>query len=112
MEYRDVLQNKIFSTEKMKKTGLFDRPYFFSDLYCFEPGQVQKPHTHHDSDKTYFVLEGRGTFKVGDEELVLGEHQLVLAPAGVEHGVSNRTDQQLVLLVTMAPNPNTEHSHS
>ena len=95
----------------MKKTGIFDTAHLFCDLYAFEPGQVQKPHTHHNSDKVYYVLEGVGSFKIGDEEKDLGENHVALAPAGVEHGVSNRTTERLVLLVMMAPNPNTDHSH-
>jgi len=56
-----------FSTEKMRKNGIFETERFFCDTYCFEPGQEQKPHTHADEDKIYYVLEGRGSFSVGSE---------------------------------------------
>lgn len=111
MEQRDVNKMLAFSQEKMKKIGIFDASHLFCDVYCFEPGQVQKPHTHEGSDKVYFVLEGRGTFRVGQEEKEVGERNLVLAPSGVEHGVSNNSRERLILLVIMAPNPNTAHSH-
>lgn len=94
-----------FSPEKMKKVNLFETPRFFSDLYCFEPGQVQKPHTHADSDKVYLVLEGTGQFQIGGEEHRLTTGTAVLAPVGVEHGVMNGGTDRLVLLVFMAPNP-------
>lgn len=111
MDHRDVKQAQSFSTEKMKKIGLVDSKHLFCDLYCFEPGQAQKPHTHEGSDKVYFVLEGKGRFRIGSEEKDLGPYSVTLAPAGVEHGVSNHGSGRLVLLVLMAPNPNVPHTH-
>jgi mannose-6-phosphate isomerase-like protein (cupin superfamily) len=35
----------------------------------------------------------------------LGEGHAVIARAGTPHGVRNETDENLVLLVTMAPRP-------
>jgi len=94
-----------FAPDKMKKNGLFETDRLFCDLYCFEPGQAQNPHTHEGSDKVYFVLEGRGRFQIGQEEKELGEKELALAPSGQRHGVSNPGPGRLVLLVLMAPRP-------
>jgi mannose-6-phosphate isomerase-like protein (cupin superfamily) len=94
-----------FSEEKMKKNSLFDSPHLFYDAYCLLPGQSQKLHAHEGSDKVYFVLRGTGRFTVGDDEEDLGEGYAVIARAGVPHGVRNETEQNLVLLVTMAPRP-------
>jgi len=94
-----------FSPEKMKKLNVFGTPRFFCDVYCFEPGQIQKAHAHGDQDKLYFVLEGQGTFQVGAESRILGEGQGTMAPAGEEHGVVNHSDARLRVLVFMAPNP-------
>ena len=96
---------KQFSSEKMKKNNLFQTPRFFCDVYGFEPGQVQKGHVHGEQDKVYVVLDGQGTFQVGGEEQVLGPGQAVMAPAGMEHGVRNHTQQRLSVLVFVAPNP-------
>ena len=95
----------VFSSEKMKKLNLFETPRFFCDIYCFEPGQVQKAHAHGDQDKLYFVLEGQGTFQVGNETQVLEKGQGTMAPAGEEHGVVNHSTERLRVLVFMAPNP-------
>ena len=89
----------------MKKNGLFDSPHLFYDAYCLLPGQFQKVHAHEGSDKVYYVLSGTGCFTVGDEEEDLGEGQAVIARAGAPHGVRNETQEDLVLLVTMAPRP-------
>ena len=94
-----------FSIEKMKKNNIFQTERFFCDLYCFEPGQEQRGHTHGNQDKVYLVLEGQGTFQVGEESRVLGPGQATMAPAGEEHGVKNHTNGQLQVLVFVAPNP-------
>ena len=94
-----------FSSEKMRKLNLFQTPRFFCDVYCFEPGQDQKGHVHQNQDKVYLVLEGEGTFQIGNDRSVLGTGQGTMAPAGEEHGVVNHTQNRLRVLVFMAPNP-------
>ncbi|MCS6896446.1 MAG: cupin domain-containing protein [Nitrospira sp.] len=94
-----------FSDEKMKKNNVFETKRLFCDIYCFEPGQEQKGHTHGEQDKVYFVLEGEGTFQVGADKQVLHEGQGTIAQAGEEHGVMNHTAKRLRVLVFVAPNP-------
>jgi len=94
-----------FSHEKMKKNNIFQTPRFFCDVYCFEPGQEQKGHVHGEQDKVYLVLEGQGTFQVGEKREVLRVGQGTMAPAGEEHGVKNDSGQRLKVLVFVAPNP-------
>jgi mannose-6-phosphate isomerase-like protein (cupin superfamily) len=105
VEIRTVANSVAFSEEKMKKNALFDSPHLFYDAYCLLPGQAQKIHAHEGSDKVYYVLRGTGRFSVGGEERDLGEGEAVIARAGEPHGVSNETQEDLVLLVTMAPRP-------
>ena len=105
MEIRTVADSVAFSEEKMKKNSLFDSPHLFYDVYCLLPGQAQKVHAHEDSDKVYYVLRGTGRFTVGEEDRDLGAGDAVIARAGENHGVRNETQEDLVLLVTMAPRP-------
>ena len=102
----EVLKQRVFSTEKMQKINLVETTNFFCDIYCLCPGQSQKPHQHADADKIYFVLEGEVAVQVGDEEELCKTGQLVLAPAGEQHGVHNRGQGNATLLVMMTPNPN------
>jgi mannose-6-phosphate isomerase-like protein (cupin superfamily) len=100
------LEDRIsFSEEKMQKNAFFDSPHLFYDAYCLLPGQVQKVHSHDGSDKVYFVMRGTGRFTIGDEEEDLTEGNAVIARAGTPHGVRNDSEDQLILLVTMAPRP-------
>ena len=105
METSFIADAVAFSEEKMKKNALFDSPHLFYDAYCLLPGQSQKVHAHDDSDKVYYILQGTGRFTVGEEERDLSEGNAVIARAGDPHGVSNETQENLVLLVTMAPRP-------
>ena len=105
MESKRIQEALSFSEEKMQKNVLFDSERLFYDAYCLLPGQAQKVHAHEDSDKVYYVLEGTGRFTIGDEERDLGVGHAVIARAGEPHGVRNASDENLVLLVTMAPRP-------
>jgi quercetin dioxygenase-like cupin family protein len=106
MDAKDVFALARFAPDKMQKINLFETEHFFCDVYCLEPGQEQKAHSHADADKVYYVLAGQGTFLIGDESRELSERHIVLAPAGAPHGVRNSSDARLTLLVLMTPNPN------
>jgi quercetin dioxygenase-like cupin family protein len=105
MSVVNVSERVQFRADKMSKVNLFDVPQLFLDVYCLEPGQEQKPHTHSDAAKIYYVLQGEGTFLVGTEEHALGPGHAVLAAAGELHGVRNASAERLTVLVAMAPNP-------
>lgn len=103
--FKNISQALQFAPEKMKKNGIFETARFFCDLYCFEPGQVQAPHAHQGSDKVYYVVKGKGWFQVGKDERELGEGEIAIAESGQEHGVTNRSNERLAVLVFMAPKP-------
>lgn len=89
--------------DKFYKTTLWQGEHVMAGLNCLEPGQEQAVHAHAGADKFYFVLEGRGSFIVADEmrEAVAG--MLIVAPAGVSHGVTNTGETRLSLLIAIAP---------
>lgn len=89
--------------EKFFKTTLWKGEHVMLGLNCLEPGQSQAVHAHGGADKFYFVLTGRGSFTVGEETREAGTGTVVLAPAGMLHGVSNSGAETLSLLVGIAP---------
>jgi quercetin dioxygenase-like cupin family protein len=89
--------------EKFYKTTLWQGQHVMIGLNCLEPGQSQKVHAHDGADKFYFVLEGHGKFTVGEEVKEADTGELVVAPSGVPHGVTNNANVRLTLLVTIAP---------
>ncbi len=74
-------------------------------LNTLRPGQSQPLHDHVHEDKLYHVLEGEGVFTVGEESKTCGPGELILAPAGVMHGVENQSDSLLSFLTVIAPAP-------
>jgi len=89
--------------EKFFKTTLWQGEHMMVGMNCLEPQQIQPVHAHDAADKFYFVLNGKGRFTVGDVERVVEAGAVVLAPAGVAHGVVNSSDERLSLLVAIAP---------
>lgn len=106
MGFVDAKRAQRFSPEKLAKSALFETAQMFCDVYGLEPGQSQKAHAHAGATKFYYVIEGRGTFRCGDEERELGPGELAWSAPNEPHGVENRSNARLVLLVAMAPNPN------
>ena len=98
-EFRGVGADKFF------KTTLYRAESLMVGLNCLEPGQVQKPHTHEDQDKFYYIVEGNGRFWLGEERATATAGDIVWAPAGLRHGVENNGDGRLTLLVGIAPAP-------
>jgi len=103
--FHDTARAVRTSPEKMQKVNLFESPRMFCDVYALLPGQAQKAHAHAGSDKIYHVLAGTATVRIGEVTHALGPGELAVAPAGVEHGVSNEGELPTSLLVVMAPHP-------
>ena len=91
--------------DKFYKTTLFQAEHLMLGLNCLEPGQVQSVHDHADQDKFYYVIEGRGSFTVGETVSEVGPGHVIWAAAGVPHGVENKGSERLVILVGIAPSP-------
>jgi quercetin dioxygenase-like cupin family protein len=93
------------NAQKYYKETLFKGDHLMIGLNCLEPGQSQPVHDHPDSDKAYVVMEGRGVFTVGSESRAAGPGEIIWVAAGVPHGVENRSEIRLVLLVSIGPPP-------
>lgn len=59
----------------------------------------QRPHTE---EEVYLVMEGRGRFRIGDQDFAAEPGSLLTVPARVEHGFHAITED-LLLLVFFAP---------
>ena len=103
--FKDARAAASFSPAKMQKVNLFDTARMFCDVYGLSPGQEQTAHAHAASDKVYYVIDGTGSFRIGNEERVANSGTAVLAPAGASHAVRNPGPDRLTLLVFMAPKP-------
>jgi quercetin dioxygenase-like cupin family protein len=93
-----------FSGAKMTKLDCFRSDRLLVGLNCFEPGQDQRVHTHAGADKFYVVVSGKARFVVDDKTVEARAGDLIVAPAGVPHGVEQALERTVVL-VAIAPAP-------
>lgn len=105
MVVRHIERLAEFDAEKMGKLSLASGDHLYAGLNSFLPGQEHAAHVHADQDKLYFVLGGSGDAQVGDETHQVRRGDLILAPAGIPHGLKNSGLEPLVVLVVFAPPP-------
>ena len=86
----------------MGKSTLFQSPRLLVGLNAFEPGQSHSLHAHAGMDKVYQVIEGSGLFLLEGREVPMQAGDLLVAPDGVPHGVSNPGPGRLLVLVILA----------
>ena len=82
MDVRKLTEVAQFSSEKMQKINLFESSRMFCDIYCLEPDQKQKIHSHGGNDKIYYVVEGEGRFTIGQETRLLRSGESTCAFSG------------------------------
>jgi quercetin dioxygenase-like cupin family protein len=102
--YQHLPARAAFSAAKMMKVDCFRSDRLLVGLNCLEPGQGQPVHAHAGADKFYLVVSGKARFVVGARERDACPGDLVLAPAGLPHGVA-RALERTVVLVAIAPAP-------
>ena len=98
-------EHAAFNAEKMGKTTLFESPRILVGLNCFEQGQEHDLHAHPGMDKVYHVIAGAGLFLLEDREIPMESGVMMVAPAGVPHGIRNTGHGRLVVLAILAPGP-------
>ncbi len=98
-------EHAVFRRDGMGKSTLFESSRLLVGLNAFEPGQAHALHTHAGVDKVYQVLSGRGCFLLEGVELPMEAGSLLVAPAGVAHGIHNTGSERLLVLAILAPGP-------
>jgi uncharacterized cupin superfamily protein len=82
------------------------------------PGKRAYPfHCHHVNEEMFFVIEGRGTYRLGNREFPIRKGDVVAAPAGgadSAHQIINTSGEELryLMVSTMIPNEVVEYPDS
>lgn len=95
----------VYTPARMGKATLFESARLLVGLNAFEPGQEHALHAHDDQDKAYLVTEGSGVFLLEGRELAMTAGDLLVAPAGMPHGVRNTGSSRLLVVAILAPAP-------
>ncbi len=69
-----------------------------------KPGESLKKHIT-PVDVVFYVLEGRGTVEIGDEQREVGPDTLVESPARIPHRWLNEGESTVRILVVKTPRP-------
>lgn len=83
---------------------IYDKPNAQVVIMSLKSGESLKPHKT-PVDVFFYVLEGRGTVLIGDEQQEVGKDCIVHSPAKLIHSWRNSSDTLLRILVAKTPNP-------
>ena len=93
MDVNDAVKEK----RKNRRLNLFRTENLHTWLLFFPPGDVQRMHNH-PSDRTYYVITGRGIMKGPNESHELSPGKIISIPAHEYYEGSNPHDEPMVLL--------------
>jgi mannose-6-phosphate isomerase-like protein (cupin superfamily) len=70
------------------------RPQMFTnaEVVTVAPGRSTRPHVHHDTDETYYILYGEGHFIWDDRQIPFEAGSAVSYPIGVRRAVVNTSE--------------------
>ena len=108
MEHPTVIrpqENAQWRAEGMGKSTIYQSSHLLVGLNAFEPGQAHTLHAHAEMDKVYLVIEGQGLFLLEGSEVAVQVGEMLVAPAGVPHGVRNNSNARLLMMAMLAPAP-------
>jgi quercetin dioxygenase-like cupin family protein len=101
MELLDLKKVIKFNPDRIGREMLSDKPEMRIALMCLEPGQELTPHKA-PLRLLMYVVEGRGTFTVGDEQIEADEKTCVLCDPMTPHGFKAK-DSRLVVMAVVTP---------
>jgi mannose-6-phosphate isomerase-like protein (cupin superfamily) len=67
-----------------------------------QTGDVAK-HFHQDSDEIQYIIEGQGTFWLGDRQIDIGPGDLIVIPKGTTHAGSHATTGRFKAIAIKTP---------
>jgi quercetin dioxygenase-like cupin family protein len=97
--YRDQV---VYNDTKANKVVLSEAVHARTTLWCLKPGQHIHAHVH-AGDHVWVVLEGEGSFlSEGQPGLPVRAGSVVIAAAGISHGIDNTGTTGLVFVSVSA----------
>lgn len=81
---------------------LSDKPEMRIALMCLSPGQGLEPHKA-PLRLLMYVVEGKGTFTIGDEKTAADEKTCILCEPNVPHGFAADRGERLVVMAVVTP---------
>ncbi len=79
-------------------------------LWRLPPGSANTLHKHVDAEEFYFVLEGTGRMRIGDETITVPRYGAVLVGPAELRQVFNDTNAETLWLILGAPEENPDRN--
>lgn len=67
------------------------------------PWQSTQPHYHPQTEEIYYILQGQGRMRIGQECRDVGIGDAIAIPPGAPHQITNTGDRTLLFLCCCAP---------
>jgi uncharacterized cupin superfamily protein len=91
--FDDVEENGIYTSSRGTISDRIGAKKLGYNLTVLPPGKVQCPfHSHHGEEEMFFILEGQGELRFGDERYPIRAHDVIACPPGgpeVAHQIIN-----------------------
>jgi mannose-6-phosphate isomerase-like protein (cupin superfamily) len=102
MNLNDIRQ---FDKSDILKKVPLDTGKLVFNAYFLEPRQLLRFHKHPATDELFYIVEGRGQFTVGNNQVMVDPGSAVYGPAGVNHGIVNSGTKEMVVVSVQGPKP-------
>lgn len=102
METLDLKKLIKFYPDKISREMLDDKPEMRIALMCLDRGQKLDPHKA-PLRLLMYVVEGKGTFTVGDKKIEADEKTCILCDPMVPHGFAADKGEKLVVMAVVTP---------
>ena len=102
METIDLKKVAKFYPDRISREMLKDSPEMRIALMCLNPGQKLDPHKA-PLRLLMYVVEGKGTFTVGDEKVVADAKTCIPCDPSVPHGFAADQGEKLIVMAVVTP---------
>ena len=93
VDFDDVEENGYYTSKRGQISDLIGARKLGYNLTVLPPGKAQCPfHNHHGEEEMFFVLEGTGELRFGDQRYPIRQHDVIACPTGgpdVAHQIIN-----------------------
>jgi mannose-6-phosphate isomerase-like protein (cupin superfamily) len=83
-----------------KKNGVKGVSFIIGNI---APGGGTERHKHEHEEELYYIIEGSGLWKIGDEEFLGKPGAALYVPADTEHSMVNNGSERLKMILLHSP---------
>ena len=82
-QFDDVEENGYYTSKRASISDHIGARKLGYNLTVLPPGKAQCPfHSHHGEEEMFFILEGEGELRFGDQRYPIRQHDVIACPTG------------------------------